>query len=35
MDDGYVQEAKRLVPRDQLVGMVMGKIVGLVYDEDG
>ena len=34
IDNDYVQETKKYVPRDQLVGMVITKILDLVYEEE-
>ncbi len=34
VDNDYVQETKKYIPRDQLVGMVLTKIFNLVYGED-
>lgn len=33
MDNEFVQEARKYIPRDQLVGMVITKIFDLVYDQ--
>lgn len=34
VDNDYVQETKKYIPRDQLVGMVLNKIFNLVYGEE-
>ncbi len=33
LDHDYVQETKKFIPRDQLVGMVITKIFNLVYEQ--
>ena len=34
VDNDYVQETRKYVPRDEMVGMVVGKILALVYGEE-
>lgn len=33
VDNDYVQETRKYIPRDELVGMVLVKVFNLVYGE--
>ena len=33
VQDGLIEENKKYIPRDQLVGLVIGKIFDLIYED--